>query len=189
MAALFANKDRPGSPDPRPDGQAREPAPVEVKPMFEREREKVHVDEASGASAFLGKGSKVTGKLTFEGPARIEGQVEGEIAAQDSLVIGESAVVHAQVNGTSVVVHGQVTGDINARTKLEIRMPSRVTGNISTPSLVIQDGAVFEGQCTMATPAAARAQSVPAVATPPKEERPVNSTPKPSPQFARQPLA
>jgi len=146
--------------------------------MFERERERAPIDDGSGASAFLGKGSKVTGKLTFEGTARIEGHVEGEISALDSLVIGESAVVNAQVNGTSIIVHGHVTGDIVARTKLEIRTPSRVTGNITTPSLVIQEGAVFEGQCTMA--GVTRTDSAAKSPAPPKEERLVNG-PKPSP--------
>ena len=88
-------------------------------------------------------------QLLFEGSVRIEGQVEGEITAQDALVIGESAVVNAQINGTSIVIHGKVTGDVNARTRLEIQAPGKVFGNISVPCLVIHEGVVFEGQCTM----------------------------------------
>ena len=53
--------------------------------MFERDARGPKPDDASGTSAFLGKGSRVTGKLAFEGPVRIEGHVEGEIAAQDTL--------------------------------------------------------------------------------------------------------
>jgi two-component system CheB/CheR fusion protein len=87
--------------------------------MFERERDKGQPDETSGTSAFLGKGSRVTGKLAFEGTVRIEGHVEGEISAQDTLIVGETAVVNAQINGASVVVHGRVTGDITARKRLE----------------------------------------------------------------------
>jgi len=117
--------------------------------MFDREREKIQPDQASASSAFLGKGSRVTGKLVFEGPGRIEGHVEGEVSAQDTLIIGESAVVNAQIKGTSVVVHGEVTGDIVARTRLEIRAPSKVVGNISAPSLVIHEGATLDGKCSM----------------------------------------
>jgi hypothetical protein len=83
--------------------------------MFEREREKGVPDELSGMSAFLGKGSRITGKLVFEGAGRIEGHVEGEVTAQDTLIIGESAVVNAQITGTAIVVHGRVTGDITAK--------------------------------------------------------------------------
>lgn len=124
--------------------------------MFERERDRTRPDEAGGTSAFLGKGSHVTGKVVFEGSARIEGQVEGEITAQDGLVIGEGAVVKARITGSTIVVQGQVTGDITARTSLELCAPSKVLGNINTPSLVIREGAVFEGQCAMGGPDARR---------------------------------
>src|SRR5262245_66059465 len=70
------------------------PAPREVE-MFERNREASQPDEGvAGTSAFLGKGSRVTGKLAFEGTVRIEGHVEGEVTAQDTLIIGETAVVN-----------------------------------------------------------------------------------------------
>src|SRR5689334_13411709 len=51
--------------------------------MYERDKLRTTTDDGSGSSAFLGKGTRVVGKLVFEGPARIEGTVEGEIAAQD----------------------------------------------------------------------------------------------------------
>ncbi len=135
------------TPVPPPDR-----APEEVE-MFERDQKTSRPEELGGTSAFLGKGTKIVGKLTFEGSARIEGEIEGEIAAQDTLTIGESAVVKAKVSGTAVIVHGQVTGDVTARTRLELRAPSKVVGNINTASLVIHEGAVFEGQCAMGAPA------------------------------------
>src|SRR5256712_10355844 len=148
----------------------RDPAPREGE-MFERDKT-TQVDETSGTSAFLGKGSRVSGKLSFEGTVRIEGQVEGEITAQDALTIGEGAVVNAQITGTSVVVHGKVTGDITARKRLEIRAPGKVLGNISTPSLVIHEGGVFEGQGTMAGPGAGRGGRGRKMAFFPQDERP-----------------
>jgi len=127
------------------------PAPQEVK-MFERE--KTLPQETPGASAFLGKGSRVNGKLAFEGAVRIEGQVEGEINSEDTLTIGESALLKAKINGASVVVHGQVTGDIAARSLLELHATAKVVGNISSPRLVVHEGAIFEGQCAMGGPQA-----------------------------------
>lgn len=121
----------------------------------ERDRSRAMPEDGSGTSAFLGKGSRVTGKLNFEGPVRIEGQIEGEISAQDTLTIGESAVVNAQITGNSIVIHGRVTGDVTARKRLEIRAPGKLFGNISTPSLVIHEGVVFEGQCSMGSDAKA----------------------------------
>src|SRR5438093_8821571 len=89
------------------------PAPQEVK-MFERE--KTQPQETPGTSAFLGKGSRVNGKLAFEGAVRIEGQVEGEINSEDTLTIGESALLKAKINGASVVAHVPITGQIAAST-------------------------------------------------------------------------
>jgi len=145
--------------------------------MFERERDGAHAEEASATSAFLGKGSRVTGKMVFEGTVRIEGQVEGEISAQDTLIVGESAVVNAQINGASVIVHGRVTGDVTARKRLEIRAPGKLFGNISTPSLVIHEGVIFEGQCTMSGGVAdtQRVEKDRKVAFFPKDERPTEA--------------
>lgn len=107
-------------------------------------------------SAYLGKGSRVTGKLNFEGTGRVDGQVEGEIAAQDTLIIGESAIVNAQISGATIILKGKVTGDITARKRLEIRAPGKLFGNVTTPSLVIQEGVIFEGHCSMGGAEAAK---------------------------------
>ena len=149
--ALFGKErergERPATAGPDATSSAFTPTPREVETMSERETPRAN--ETTGTSAFLGKGCSVTGKLVFEGSVRIEGQVEGEITAQDALVIGESAVVNAQINGTSIVIHGKVTGDVTARKRLEIQAPGKVFGNINVPCLVIHEGVVFEGQCTM----------------------------------------
>src|SRR5262245_31676450 len=114
--ALFGKErergERPASAGPEAASSVFTPAPREVEMT---EREVPRTGDTGGTSAFLGKGSSVTGKLVFEGTVRIEGQVEGEITAQDTLVVGESAVVTAQINGTSVVVHGTIKGDVTAR--------------------------------------------------------------------------
>lgn len=99
--------------------------------------------------AMLGRGTRVSGKITFEGKARIDGQVEGEILAADVLEIGEAALVNAQIKGTTIIVQGKVTGDLVASKKLEIRAPGKLYGNVTTPSLVIEEGVVFEGHCSM----------------------------------------
>lgn len=161
-----------------------EPAPREVE-MFDRNRESAQMQptttpttttDPGATSAFLGKGSRVTGKLVFEGTVRIEGHVEGEIAAQDTLIIGESAVVNAQIVGTSIVLHGRVTGDITAKKRLEIRAPGRLVGNITTPSLVIHEGVVFEGQCAMGGTETPRAEKDRKVAFLTKDERAADGT-------------
>jgi cytoskeletal protein CcmA (bactofilin family) len=106
---------------------------------------------ASGekVEAFLGKGSKVVGTLTFSGPVELDGYVEGEIISQDRLTVGESAVINARITGAEVLVKGTVNGDISASKKLSLRRPARIIGNISTASLSIEEGVIFEGKSSM----------------------------------------
>lgn len=118
--------------------------------------------------ACLDRGSKITGKVSFEGPARIEGEVDGEINAKDSLVISESAVVTAQIRAASVSVAGKVSGDIVATQRIEIRPNAKVSGNVTAPVLVVQEGAFFEGHCSMQPEGAREDRKITVF---PKEER------------------
>jgi cytoskeletal protein CcmA (bactofilin family) len=138
--------------------------------------EKTSETNTGQASAFLGRGTRVSGKISFEGPAKVEGQVEGEVLANDSLIVGETAVLNAQISGGAVVIHGKVTGDINATKRLEIRAPGRVYGNVTTPSLIIEEGVVFEGHCSMGA-AESRGGKVTLLA---KDDKPA-SAPPPTP--------
>ena len=148
--ALF-RKDRPTQ-DVAPVPAQAPIAGAAVQPTFRENREMTKGTAALGGdSALLGRGTRITGKVFFESAARIEGHVEGEIEAKGLLSIGEHAVVNAQIVGTTIVVHGRVTGDIRASEKLEVRSPGKLFGNVTTPSLVIEEGVVFEGQCSMGT--------------------------------------
>ena len=140
-----------------------------VQPVEERSPIRLATAQAphSEGQAYLDKGSKVSGKLSFDGPARIDGQVDGEIHAKDTIVIGESAVVTAQIKAVSVVVAGKISGDIVAAQRIEIRPSAKVLGNVTSPVLVIHEGALFEGHCAMQ----AESPRDNKVAVFPKEER------------------
>lgn len=98
--------------------------------------------------AYLDRDSKVEGKLNFEGTARIDGQIDGEILAKD-LIIGESALVTAQIKAASIIVAGTVKGAIIASQRIEIRATAKISGKITSPILVVHEGAAFEGHCAM----------------------------------------
>jgi cytoskeletal protein CcmA (bactofilin family) len=104
---------------------------------------------AADARAYLDAGSRISGKLSFDGPTRIDGQVDGEITGKDSLTIGESAVVTAQIRAAAIIVAGKVSGDIIASNRIEIRPSAKVIGNLTAPILVVHEGALFEGHCSM----------------------------------------
>lgn len=109
-------------------------------------KEKSVSDEVTG---FIGRGITLSGKLNFQGTVRIDGDFEGEIDADGVLTIGEEANVRAKIRVGSITVMGEVHGSIDAKEKVVIQVPGKVLGDIKTSRLVIEDGAVFEGNCVM----------------------------------------
>lgn len=103
-------------------------------------------------TTILGKGSAFDGKLTFEGAVRIDGDFSGEIRTDGVLIIGETAEVKADVSAATIVIEGTVRGDLVATESIQIHAPARVFGNLATPSLEIQKGSLFEGNCQMGSP-------------------------------------
>ncbi len=117
--------------------------------MLKRD-ELTSVPTATGdLNALLGRGSEFEGKLTFEGTVRIDGKFTGTIVTNDVLVVGEGAKIQAEVSCGTIIVHGEIQGDVRAKNAVELHHPARVKGNIETPSLMIEKGVTFEGQCKM----------------------------------------
>jgi cytoskeletal protein CcmA (bactofilin family) len=106
---------------------------------------------AQPVTTLLGKGSEFEGKLSFEGTVRVDGKLTGEIFTDDVLIVGEGAEVNAEVTVGAIVIQGTVRGNITAKRSVEIHSPGRVRGNINTPSLFIEKGVFFDGQCQMDT--------------------------------------
>jgi len=103
----------------------------------------------SSAVALIGRDCRISGRVELGGVAQIDGSVSGEIVSTGELVIGEGATVEAKITGVKVRVFGSVSGDLVCSERLELHTGAKVLGNISSPSLIIQDGVVFEGQCFM----------------------------------------
>ena len=103
----------------------------------------------AGLVGYLYKGSRVTGQLSFQGPARIDGIVDGEVNCQGMLTIGEGAEVKAKIAGQVVIIRGKVEGNVTAQERIELWAPARLIGNIDAPRLVIAEGVVFDGDCSM----------------------------------------
>jgi cytoskeletal protein CcmA (bactofilin family) len=107
------------------------------------------VPRGEEVNAFLGKGTTFEGKMTFEGLFRLDGKFNGEIFSGDSLIIGETGEVHAEITVNTLIVKGKLEGSITAKTRVEIHPPGKILGDIQTPVLVIEEGAVFDGNCRM----------------------------------------
>jgi len=144
----LGGKKEPQKTDRKPDmAPVSEPAPDESTPSSKLEP--APAPAARGLVGYLYKGSRVTGQLTFQGSARIEGNVDGEIQCHGTLTIGERAEVRAKISGDVIVIRGKVEGSVVAKEKVELVAPARLFGDIDTPRLVITEGVVFDGDCTM----------------------------------------
>jgi cytoskeletal protein CcmA (bactofilin family) len=95
----------------------------------------------------LAAGASFTGLLHVHGGARIDGEVDGEIVASDTVWIGESGRVRARIDAPRIVVAGQLEGEIRATARIELRATARVRGALRAPRLVLAEGAFFEGRC------------------------------------------
>src|SRR5688572_10676199 len=104
---------------------------------------------AGEINTLLGRGSEFEGKLTFEGTVRIDGKLSGEVFSDDVLVVGEGAEVHAEIDIGEIIVQGTIVGNIRAKRAVEIHAPGKVKGDITTPSLQIDKGVIFEGRAYM----------------------------------------
>jgi cytoskeletal protein CcmA (bactofilin family) len=102
----------------------------------------------NGFESRIGKGTKVSGKLNFKGPVEIEGEAEGEISGEE-IVIAQGAVVTARIAATRLTIAGNVSGEIIARERVEMLATARVHCSVNTPSLVLHEGAHFDGDCKM----------------------------------------
>lgn len=101
-------------------------------------------------SGYVGSGTVVTGEATFKAMMRIDGQLSGRIASSSgTLIIGTNGRVDANIDVAVAQIHGTVNGDIIATQRLELGRSAKVNGNIQSPSLVIEQGAIFEGSCKM----------------------------------------
>jgi cytoskeletal protein CcmA (bactofilin family) len=157
--ALFVKDDKTPKSDVTPSTPSLAPSAAAAAPG------------ARDVQAHLGQGSRVEGKLTFEGSVRIDGQVEGEIHAQDTVVIGDHADVSASIIASTVILQGRVKGDVTARKRVELRAPAKLIGNINTPALVVHEGVLFEGNCSMGAAEGRTERSDKRIALFPGEER------------------
>jgi len=100
-------------------------------------------------NGFLDAGSHMTGELHFEDTFRIDGKFTGSVVSDGDLIVGERGDVDGEIRVHRVFVSGTVRGTLRAAERVEITAAGKVTADVYTPSLTIDDGAFFEGRCSM----------------------------------------
>lgn len=120
-----------------------------LKAMTESETLARDIKEGT-LGGFVGSGTSVTGEATFKAMLRIDGHLSGRVSSNSgTLIVGANGKVDANIEVAVALIHGTVNGDVIATQRLELGRAAKVNGNVQTPSLVIEQGAIFEGSCKM----------------------------------------
>jgi cytoskeletal protein CcmA (bactofilin family) len=116
--------------------------------------------EPRGGAATLGKAVKVVGQIFSREDLYVDGEVEGTVEAlEHKLTIGPNGVVRATVKAREVVALGTIQGNVEAAEKIEIRKDAKLTGDIRTARIIIEDGAYFKGSIDIVKPEPAKASA------------------------------
>ena len=158
-------------------------APQPEPPPKEREREQPRQDRHEGRRrmaedrevTILGQGASLEGNIVSAGSLRIDGQIKGQINADGDVTLSPQSQVNADIKAENVTVAGRFKGNITVKGSAELTRGGRVDGNITCKTLVVQEGAIFQGQSVMdqqaaAAPAAPKAAAAPAAASVPDGE-------------------
>jgi cytoskeletal protein CcmA (bactofilin family) len=122
----------------------------DVPPMRREEapaprREEPAATSSQASDLLLGPGAEFDGKLTFRGTLRIDAKFTGSIVTDDVLIVGEHARMNAEITCGTIIVHGEVNGNVRATAAVELRHTAKLRGDVTSPSLVIERGALLQG--------------------------------------------
>src|SRR5256714_10413081 len=151
---------------PYQNNDAYRPTDAAATPKALTESETIAREIKDGSlSGFVGSGTVITGEASFKSMLRVDGRFSGRITSTGgALIVGAGGQVDANIEVSVATIHGIVNGDIIATDRIELGRAAKLNGNIQTPSLMIEQGAVFEGSCKMT-------QQKAAAEKPPKVER------------------
>lgn len=128
---------------------ANEPQPSTTRALSESDSMARDIKEGR-LSGFVGHGTTLSGETQFHAMLRVDGHLVGSVMSEaGTLIIGNNGQVDANISVAAAMVNGSVNGDIIATEKLQLGRTARVMGNISSPRLIIEEGAILEGSCSM----------------------------------------
>jgi cytoskeletal protein CcmA (bactofilin family) len=106
-------------------------------------------DRSGELNTVIGKGSIIEGLLTVQNSLRIDGRVQGQVQASDSLIVGKDGEIEGEIKARNAIIGGRVKNRILATGKVVLEAHAVVHGEVKTSKLVIDEGAVFDGNCAM----------------------------------------
>jgi cytoskeletal protein CcmA (bactofilin family) len=120
--------------------------------MFEKKSKEGKATEAMErreVNAFMGAETFFEGKLTYTGAVRLDGRFKGVIRSDDMLIVGETGRIDGEIHVGITIIQGEVVGNVYGKERVELHHPGRMIGNITAPVVIMDEGAIFEGNCKM----------------------------------------
>lgn len=97
----------------------------------------------------LSEGTTITGEIIVDNDLRIAGKIKGQIKTTAHLIVEPTGVLDGEINAVSATIAGKITGNVTALEKLVLEAKAELSGDITTKQLIIEDGAIFQGNCKM----------------------------------------
>ncbi len=105
--------------------------------------------DSGQVNGLIDRGCSFEGKLMFDGTVQVNGDFRGEVLSDGTLIVGPEAKLAAQIQIDTLIVEGYIEGTIEAKQRVELRRGANFVGDLVTPSLVVEDGAIFQGRSQM----------------------------------------
>ena len=106
---------------------------------------------AAGSITNINEGATITGEIKVEHDLRVEGYLKGTVEVGGTLVVTGPGKIEGEVMARSATIAGQLLGNIKALEKIVLEPKSTLLGDLTTRDLVIHEGAIFQGKCSMHT--------------------------------------
>ena len=107
------------------------------------------IAKSGDLNTIVGKGSSLEGTLKVENSLRVDGRIKGHVTTTESLVIGKEGEIEGEIIAKNAIIGGRVRGKISTTGKVVLETKAMFQGEMKTARLVIDDGAVFDGRCSM----------------------------------------
>jgi cytoskeletal protein CcmA (bactofilin family) len=120
--------------------------------MFEKKSKEGKTTEAMErreVNGFMGAETFFEGKLTYTGAVRLDGRFKGVIRSDDTLIVGDTGRIDGEIHVGITIIQGEVVGNVYGKERVELHHPGRMIGNITAPVVIMDEGAIFEGNCKM----------------------------------------
>lgn len=107
------------------------------------------ISTSGNLNTIIGKGSAFEGNLKVQSTLRVDGKIKGNITTSDSLFVGKDGDIDGEVKVRHAIIGGKFKGKLHASGKVVLEANSMFSGELLTSKLVIDEGAVFDGNCSM----------------------------------------